>query len=121
MKKILFFSPAILYYALIFYFSSRIYEAKIDIFFFDKGLHVVEFGLLGFFLSLGYFRSLNSSHRIKAFLTLSSGVILGTLDELHQYFVPGRSSEILDVIADAIGIFIGLLVYLYLSRKAKRK
>lgn len=121
MKRILFFAPAVLYYVLIFYLSSRSYEVKIDILFFDKVVHLVEFAFLGFLLSFGYFMSLKSSLMVKAGLTFSSGILLGTLDELHQYLVPLRSTEILDVIADAIGILIGLFVYFYFSRTVKGK
>ena len=121
MKKILFFTPAVLYYVLIFYLSSRSYEGKIYILFFDKGVHLVEFAFLGFLLSFGYFMSLKSSRMVKAGLTFASGILLGTLDELHQYLVPLRSTEILDVLADAIGILIGLFVYFYFSQTVKGK
>jgi len=121
MKKILFFTPAVLYYVLIFYLSSRSYEVKISILFFDKGVHLVEFAFLGFLLSFGYFMSLKSSLMVKAGLTFASGILLGTLDELHQYLVPLRSTEILDVLADAIGILIGLFVYFYFSQTVKGK
>lgn len=121
MKKILFFTPAVLYYVLIFYLSSRSYEVKISILFFDKGVHLFEFAFLGFLLSFGYFMSLKSSLMVKAGLTFASGILLGTLDELHQYLVPLRSTEILDVLADAIGILIGLFVYFYFSQTVRGK
>lgn len=119
MKRAIFFIPAALYYALIFYLSSKSYEVEIDILLFDKGIHIAEFALLGFLLSFGYFKSLESSFKTKAVLIISTGIILGSLDELHQYFVPLRYSEILDVVADAVGIAIGLFIYVYLSRKVK--
>jgi VanZ family protein len=121
MKKILFFTPAVLYYAFIFYLSSRSYDIKIDILFLDKVIHLVEFAFLGLLLSLGYFMSLKSSLTVKALLTICSGILLGGLDEFHQYFIPRRSIELLDVISDAIGILIGLLLYYYFSRTAKGK
>ena len=121
MKKTLFFIPAALYYALIFYLSSRSYDIKIDILFFDKVIHIVEFALLGLFLSFGYFMSLKSSLTMKAVLTICTGIILGSLDEFHQYFIPRRSIEFFDVIADAIGILSGLLLYYYFSRSVKGK
>jgi VanZ family protein len=121
MKKILFFTPAALYYAFIFYLSSRSYDIKIDILFLDKVIHLVEFAFLGLLLSLGYFMSLKSSLTVKALLTICSGILLGGLDEFHQYFIPRRSIELLDVISDAIGILIGLLLYYYFSRTAKGK
>ena len=41
MKRVLFFTPAVLYYALIFFLSSKSYEVDVDIPFLDKGIHVV--------------------------------------------------------------------------------
>ena len=121
MKKILFFIPAALYYAFIFYLSSRSYDIKIDVLFLDKAIHLAEFALLGILLSFGYFMSLKSSLIIKAVLTVCSGILLGGLDEFHQYFIPRRSIEFLDVVADAFGIIIGLFLYFYFSRTVKGK
>jgi VanZ family protein len=121
MKKILFFIPAALYYAFLFYLSSRSYDIKIDVLFLDKAIHLVEFALLGILLSFGYFMSLKSSLMTKAVLTVCSGILLGGLDEFHQYFIPRRSVEFLDVVADAFGILIGLFLYFYFSRTIKGK
>ena len=121
MKRLLFFTPAALYYAFIFYLSSRSYDIKIDILFFDKVIHLIEFTLLGLLLSFGYFMSLKSPLGVKAVLTICSGILLGGLDEFHQYFVPRRSIEFFDLIADAIGILIGLSLYHYFSRTGKGK
>ena len=41
-------------------------------------------------------------------------------DEIHQYFVPGRSCEIRDVIIDSCGILTGLAI-IYLIKKIKMK
>jgi VanZ family protein len=121
MKKILFFVPAALYYAFIFYLSSRSYDIKIDILFFDKVIHIVEFALLGLFLSFGYFMSLKSSLMMKAVLIICTGIILGGLDEFHQYFIPLRSIEFFDVLADAMGILSGFFLYYYFSRSVRGK
>ena len=121
MKKTLFFVPAILYYAFIFLLSSLSIKGKTEIPFLDKGLHLVEFALLGFLLSIGLFLSFGSSLRVKSALTLASGIFLGWLDELHQYFVPERSFDVLDIVADSIGILIGLIVFSYLSRTKRGK
>jgi len=121
MKKILFFTPAALYYTFIFYLSSRSHDIKIDVLFFDKVIHIVEFALLGFLLSFGYFMSLKSPLMVKAVLIICSGILLGGLDEFHQYFIPRRSVEFFDVIADAIGILTGLFLYYYFSRSVKGK
>lgn len=115
-RRILFFVPAILYYGLIFFLSSRSFESRVDILFLDKGVHLLEFTLLGFFLAFGYFLSLKSSVATKSYLTVISGMLLGGLDELHQYFVPTRSLEAMDFVADSIGVLAGLLIYFFISR-----
>jgi VanZ family protein len=121
MRKILFFVPAILYYGFIFFLSSLSVKGQVDIPFLDKGLHLVEFALLGFLLSMGYFLSFRFSLRVKAGLILASGILLGILDELHQYFVPNRSFEILDMVADSIGILIGFFAFYSFSRTRRGK
>jgi VanZ family protein len=45
--------------------------------------------------------------------------VLGTLDEFHQYFVPGRQSDVLDLLADAVGIALGVLAFIVIARKLK--
>ena len=113
--------PAILYYTLIFFLSSMSFKGQVSVPFLDKGVHLVEFSLLGFLLSLGYFLSLKSSLRLKSSLTLASGILLGCLDEIHQYFVPNRSFEVLDMVADSIGILIGLAAFYYFFRTNRGK
>lgn len=47
-------------------------------------------------------------------------IIYGASDEFHQYFVPNRSSEIQDWLADITGIIIMLLIIKYfLSKRYK--
>lgn len=121
MRKFLFFVPAMIYYLLIFILSSIRIHREAGIPFLDKGLHLVEFTVLGFLLSLGCFLSLRASTRLKSGFVLGVGILLGGLDEIHQYFVPGRSLEILDLVADFLGILTGLLVFLYFSRTNRGK
>lgn len=121
MRKILLFAPAVLYYVVIFILSSIGFKGQASVPFLDKGLHLVEFGFLGFFLSLGYFLSLKSSLRIKSTLTVVSGILLGCLDEIHQYFVPNRSFEVMDMVADSVGIVVGLAAFYCFSRTNRGK
>lgn len=48
----------------------------------------------------------------KIIFSLLIGVLYAITDELHQYFVPGRSSKILDVIIDSSGIITGILLFI---------
>jgi VanZ family protein len=120
MKKYLAFLPAALDYALVFYLSSKALRVGLPIPSSDKWAHVFEFALLGFLLSFGFFKTLKTSLRIKVLLTLAIGILLGILDEIHQYFVPSRYSDILDGLADAAGIGLGILVYCYFDQKKKK-
>lgn len=119
MKKTIFFIPTVSYYALIFFFSSRSFQVEIDVLFLDKAIHLVEFSLLGFLLAFGFFLSLSSTLWTKAVLAFTTGLLLAGLDELHQYFVPLRSFEILDLAADTIGILSGLVIYILLTRRKR--
>ena len=116
MKKILFFLPAILCYLLIFILSSIRFQVEAGIPSLDKVFHLVEFILLGFLLSFGYFLSLEASPRTKSAWVMISGILLGGMIEIYQYFLPTRSFEILDLVADSLGILIGLFLFLHLSR-----
>lgn len=120
MKKLRYFVPAILFYLLIFFLSSQNGDIDLPGRGLDKVAHLIEFSLLGFFLSLGYFKTFAFPPAIKSVLVFFTGLSLGVLDELHQLFVPGRKSEIEDVMADAAGIVCGILVYRYLGKRKRR-
>jgi len=117
MKRFIYFLPAVLLYGGIFFMSSRSFDVKVEFRLFDKVAHILVFAVFGLLLSLGFFKALKSSFLIKGFLVLLSGFLLGILDEVHQSFVPERELEILDMIADGVGIMIGLCVYLIFIRK----
>lgn len=121
MKKARYFIPAILYYLLIFIVSSQNIDIPLPGHGFDKVAHFIEFSFLGLFLSLGYFNALSTSSASKAFIVFFTGLPLGILDELHQRFVPGRTSAASDVMADAAGIIAGILVYFYFAKRKKRR
>ena len=118
-KNILYLLPSIAYYALIFFLSSHSYQIKARLPLFDKGVHFLEFAVFSFLLSFGYFKSLKLSPQIKSAMIIFSGIVLGVLDECHQYFIPQRQFDVLDMAADSVGIVIGLLLFLYLRRKIK--
>jgi VanZ family protein len=61
-------------------------------------------------------------------LGLASGVALATLaaalfglsDEFHQSFVPDRTADVFDLLADTVGGFCGALAYGLLCRRGSR-
>jgi VanZ family protein len=49
------------------------------------------------------------------------GVLYGASDELHQWFVPGRNSDLRDWLADTVGVLAGVFIYrTYLSWREGR-
>lgn len=46
----------------------------------------------------------------------SIGIIYAITDEIHQLFIPERSGKITDVLIDTIGIFTGILIYLFMKK-----
>jgi hypothetical protein len=75
--------------------------------------------ILGFFplsyLMMLFFLSDNRIDKlvIVAGVVLASGICISLLIELLQYYIPGRSSSLFDIIANGIGTFIGVSYYLF--------
>jgi VanZ family protein len=90
----------------------------------DKGVHFLEYGALGFLMA----HAAHVSWPKRRYKFLAAGWLslgLGLTDELHQLYVPGRSGDAADLIADALGISVAVLGYalisrLYLRRQARR-
>ena len=74
----------------------------------DKGIHFVEYAVLGWLCATASRQSWPSASawRTAAFAVFVS-VLWGLSDEIHQAFVPGRFSELSDVVADLFGSLVG--------------
>ena len=84
-------------------------------------LHIVEYFILAFLT----FRALNGGLRRKIAVKSSTLVVCFSLlyaisDEFHQSFVPGRDADPWDVLADFIGIAIGLMSIFAFQRWIKK-
>jgi len=84
-------------------------------------VHIVEY----FILALLMFRALNGGLRRKIRVKSSTLVVCFSLlyaisDELHQSFVPGRNADPRDVLADFIGIAVGLIAIFAFQRWIKK-
>jgi len=83
----------------------------------DKVLHLAAYGVLGFF-AMGSCKAGGCRHRVAHYwLVVTLVGVYGVLDEFHQYFVPGRNSDVLDVLADIIGGLLGAGVMFLLLRR----
>jgi VanZ family protein len=89
----------------------------------DKAVHFFAYLILSVLLYLSFIFQEKSSfiQRNAILLTLAVATCYGVLDELHQMLVPGRSAELLDWIADALGATCGVLITSFLLKKFKKE
>ncbi len=109
--------PAIAYAGLIFYVSSQpnplpILTTRMS----DKLLHLVEYAAFVAVVTWGLSHVGLGLGRAARWAALF-GSIYGATDEFHQRFVPHRSPEVADWVADTTGAALGaLLAWLVLRR-----
>jgi VanZ family protein len=100
--------PVIVWAAVIFTFSSipslssglGVWDTVLR-----KGAHVTEYAILGALL----YRAVGREP-----FALAAGIAYAGTDELHQHFVRGRHASPVDVAIDAVGVSLGMLVWLRL-------
>jgi VanZ family protein len=109
--------PLVLHGLVVFYFSSqtRFFIQPPEFFSSDKLYHFLEYTVLGILAGRvirAYaidFRSLSSVGAVTLFC-----LIYGVGDEFHQWFVPGRSATVGDILADTVGGWAGATAYFFL-------
>jgi VanZ family protein len=113
MKKSVSLHGPTLFWALLIFTLSSIHSLRTPDLGFqiqDKFYHACEFAVFGFLLrrSAAVF-SFSAPMLWK--LSALVGIVYAGLDEIHQYFVPGREADWGDLAADVIGVFLGILIY----------
>lgn len=87
----------------------------------DKLVHILGYGLLGVLL-LGSMPWREDGYRLPHVVFAAMlATLYGLTDEWHQAYVPGRNSDVLDVVADAIGAALGSGMLWALSRRFAAK
>ena len=71
----------------------------------------------GAYLVLGVLLAAGRGPEARALWLILLGSLYGIIDELHQSFVPGRSADVWDVVADILGVATGVLVYRLIRRR----
>lgn len=83
----------------------------------DKQVHFAVYAVLGGTLAWGWWRSRRA---VPHWVAVGAGLLYGVLDEVHQAFVPGRSPEMGDVLADWAGVIVGYALSLVVIRRWSR-
>jgi len=104
----------ILVYCLLIFIQSSYPSPDIgpDWTFKDKVLHFAAYALLGA-LFLRAFKTTRIKHHLKLILLLSIllSSLYGISDEIHQSFVPFRSADAMDALADILGSAFGVYIF----------
>ncbi len=112
------FIPAILWAAVIFClssipdFSTPSFGFKLT----DKMAHFGEFFVLGLLVAYSFNKRNHSLGKV-FWISVSISCLYGILDELHQFYVPGRQMDVFDMLADVLGAVSAAGVYVLILRK----
>jgi VanZ family protein len=99
--------PVVLYMGIIFYMSSQP-EVTIPAALTDKSSHSLAYTFLGVLIVRARAGGLPARITARdAFVAVLLTTAYGVSDEIHQMYVPGRSADVYDLYADAIGGGIG--------------
>ncbi|HEV7587527.1 MAG TPA: VanZ family protein, partial [Longimicrobium sp.] len=97
--------PALLWAAAVFVASSRPTLPQLpSVLGWDKLQHAAAYAVGGLLIA----RALGGRGRRAAVLAIVLGSLYGATDELHQRFVPNRSSSPVDWMADTLGVLAGV-------------
>ena len=93
-----------------------------------KGAHFTEYTILGGFLvpAVTEWMAVDKtpvpdSVRIIRIISWLVGTLYAVTDEIHQFYVPGRSCELRDIGIDSCGVLAGVLVVSLLMRSKERR
>jgi len=101
----------------IFCFSSLPRGIGVGNIWISRTYHFVVFFLFSFF----FFITIKGNKKIEIkhlLIVLIISIVHGTLDEIHQLFVPLRYFSIKDILTNTAGIFSSIIIYLHIIRKS---
>ncbi|MBM2813588.1 MAG: VanZ family protein [Ignavibacteria bacterium] len=111
LRRIIFTLPVIMISSGIFWLSNQSRPPLPDLVFElnDKFLHFIAYFIFGISILLAVQANGKKWNQRQIIITvIIIGFIYGISDEIHQYYIPGRSFDFFDWIADAAGICISL-------------
>jgi VanZ family protein len=121
-KKYLIHLPLIIYWIILFILTSlptglALETRNIS----DKLLHFGAYGILSvlLYLNMSFQNKFQLLKKYPATITVLIASLYGLFDEIHQMFVPGRSAEFLDWLADFSGSLLAVVITGYLIKKIK--
>jgi VanZ family protein len=109
MRPVVPFLPSVVYAGIIFALSAQSNPLQFlppELLLQDKLLHTMEYAALGALL-VPALRLAGLSWGSALVVAVGLASLYGATDEFHQAFVPGRSADLLDWVADTLGAALG--------------
>ena len=78
-----------------------------------KIAHFSIYTVVGFSI-MGFMCTFDMKNIFKLLISFGVGVTYAISDEVHQYFIPGRSARVLDVCIDSAGVLTGIFILISL-------
>lgn len=108
-RRVLLWAPVIAYMAIIF-FESSLSDAPLPRNVSDKSAHMAGYLLMGILAVRAVHGGLPARVTAqRAMIAMLITIGYSAFDEFHQSFVPGRSADLFDLVADTTGGLIGLI------------
>lgn len=100
---------------LIFFLSHqpRVMDGLPEITGLDKILHCIAYFVLAMSWIVAFYKNKISNLNLK---TTILSMLYALSDEYHQTFIPTRSFEVLDLVADVFGILLAIILSRYIRR-----
>lgn len=86
------------------------------VFFVRKNAHFFEYLILGI-LVINVIKDYKQIDKRLILIALLFCILYSISDEIHQMFVPGRSSRVLDVLIDSLGSSLGIGLYTIIRKR----
>ena len=88
----------------------------------DKLLHLFAYFVFGLTINLGLKKNHPAISRARCFtLLLIIGGLYAASDEIHQHFIPGRTADIYDWVADILGVMLSYIIYILAEKHIFKK
>ena len=75
---------------------------------------------VGGFLIMNYTYTTNLKLKEKVLYSIAFGTGYAVTDELHQFFMPGRSARVFDVGIDTLGVLTGITIYVMIRKTIEK-
>ena len=114
-SRILWYAPAAIWAAVVLFIGGLSHVPSVHTTLpVDKVAHFFMYGVLGLLATLGWLKA-QRPHRLLWVLLIAMAI--GAGDEIHQRWVPSRSSDFKDWIADAVGVAVAATLVLKLKKE----